>query len=130
MTELTSGLREKQSRKTKGNWVQVSQTLDTCRGKCRKLRHNLKRSQSEKANLFCLQPVAAVSVRTGLWQAHCIVLWCEMRGNKSRFKNTRDLDLGIDLPVLTCLLTVSASSVKTRGTGGQARKRRKKGFGT
>ena len=47
--------------------------LDSCLEKCRKSRRSpKKRPPSRHAKLFCLQSVAAVSVRTHLWQASAL----------------------------------------------------------
>jgi hypothetical protein len=49
----------------------VSQTLDTCREKCRKLRHSRIASWVQKAERTCLQSVAVFSVAARFWQGPC-----------------------------------------------------------
>src|SRR5271170_100594 len=48
---------------TNGERIQVSQTLDTCRQKCQKLRHPPHRIIASQGRAPCLQSVAMVSVR-------------------------------------------------------------------
>src|SRR6266853_1784179 len=65
--------------------------LDSCREKCRKSRHSRKKGPpSRHAKLFCLQSVAAVSVRTHLWQAVCTLSGWGKEMTHGRKKTSQD----------------------------------------
>src|ERR1700687_5254609 len=83
--------------------------------------HCLKGPQSRKAKLFCLQSVAAVSVRTRLWQDLCTLPWRGRRPNACRTQKNDFKAGGFGMATLTSITYRTPTVTSIGGRDGSVR---------